>query len=101
MQLSKIGTRSAVDNARYRPHTLEERAAGCGPTFDLRTRYILGYILRRHTTREFPSFDPEKGILIISPHLAGIGVGHFDLIGRFNKIARQKQRFFHLFPLAV
>ena len=36
-----------------------------GPTFDLRTRYILGYILRRNTTREFPSFDPEKGILII------------------------------------
>jgi hypothetical protein len=48
-----------------RPCTFAERAAGCGPTFDLRTRNILGYILRRHTIREFPFFDPEKGILII------------------------------------
>ncbi len=28
------------------------------------TRYILGYTLQRHTIRELPSFDPEKGILI-------------------------------------
>jgi hypothetical protein len=30
----------------------------------------LGYILRRHTIRKFPFFDPEKGILIIYHQLS-------------------------------
>ena len=50
------------------------------PTFDLRPRNIKGCILRRHTIRGFPSFDPEKGILI----LFYLSAGTADLCGSFG-----------------
>ena len=53
-------------NACYRPCPFRARAAGFGAPCSFRPRYILGYIIQWHTIREFPFFDPEKGILIIS-----------------------------------
>ena len=65
MHLSAIGSRSAVDIIPYRPYIFEKRAAVCESTIELRSRIILRYLLRRHTIRRLPFFDPEMGILII------------------------------------